>query len=368
MKKEFISIRQGIALLVLFIIDGTVMLPTAAEAGKDLWMSIVISIIFTIPMIFIYSKLLLMYPHKDFFDILEIIFGKYIGKIIGILYIWFSFHLSALVLRDFGEVFNILLPETPMVIIFIPLLIVCVWGIKEGIEVLGRVAKFFMPLIIFFILFFVIVLIHKMNINNIRPVLMNGMKPVMKGAFSAFSFPFGEIIIFIMIFSSLQKEEKTYKVYLLGLIIGGVLILIIKLTNVLVIGINKYSFQYFPGIAAVRRAGVGKAIKSIEMLSFIIIFTGGFIKISISMLASIKGIAKLFDITDYRFIVVPMSLMMLNLAYIISDNIMDFVNWSAKIWPYYAFPFQVIIPVLIFITAKIRRMDKLKKLGGKVIE
>ena len=39
-----------------------------------------------------FSRILSLYPGKDLFDILQIVMGKFVGKFISILMIWFAFH------------------------------------------------------------------------------------------------------------------------------------------------------------------------------------------------------------------------------------------------------------------------------------
>lgn len=49
MNKEVISDKQGINLVILFIMGSTLVIGTGAEAGKDSWLAIIIAIIFSFP-------------------------------------------------------------------------------------------------------------------------------------------------------------------------------------------------------------------------------------------------------------------------------------------------------------------------------
>ncbi len=84
-----------------------------------------------------------------------------------------------------------------------------------------------------------------------------------------------------------------------------------------------------------------------------------YIKISICLLAATKGVSKLFGSKDYRFLVTPLGLLMANLSYLIYGNIMEMFEWAQEIWPYYAFPFQVVFPLIILIAVEVKA--KLKK-------
>ena len=97
MKNEVISERQGIILIILFILGSTLLIGSAGQAKQDAWIAIIIAISWSIILLLMFSRILSLYPGKDLFDILQITFGKFIGKIISILMIWFAFHLGTLV-------------------------------------------------------------------------------------------------------------------------------------------------------------------------------------------------------------------------------------------------------------------------------
>lgn len=117
MKNEVISERQGIILIVLFILGSTLLIGSAGQAKQDAWIAIIIAISWSIILLLMFSRILSLNPGKDLFDILEITFGKFIGKILSILMIWFAFHLGTLVLRNLSEFTNTLVfPDTPVVV------------------------------------------------------------------------------------------------------------------------------------------------------------------------------------------------------------------------------------------------------------
>ncbi|QZY56913.1 GerAB/ArcD/ProY family transporter [Crassaminicella profunda] len=93
--------------------------------------------------ILIYARLHYLFPGKDLFDIIEICFGNCIGKAIIILFTCFVFEDNAETLRNYSQFVNtVALVKTPLLIIWIATIILCVWIVKEGIEVIGRWSSF----------------------------------------------------------------------------------------------------------------------------------------------------------------------------------------------------------------------------------
>jgi len=99
MKNEAISERQGIILIILFILGNSLLIGAGGQAKQDAWIAIIISILWSIILLLMFSRILSLYPGKDLFDILQIVMGKIIGKIVSILMIWFAFHFGTLQYR-----------------------------------------------------------------------------------------------------------------------------------------------------------------------------------------------------------------------------------------------------------------------------
>jgi spore germination protein KB len=92
---------------------------------------------------------------------------------------------------------------------------------------------------------------------------------------------------------------------------------------------------------------------------------GVFIKDSICLLVACKGIAKLLDLEDYRSLVIQIGLLMVYFSYIVYDNSMMMRYWAFEVYPFYAFPFQVVLPILIWILAEIK--NRKNKRSGKIL-
>ncbi|MBF8984065.1 endospore germination permease [Lutibacter sp. B2] len=356
MNKEVISDKQGIFIIVMFIMGTSTMLVTGLEAKKDLWLADILAIIMAVPVLGIYARLHYIFPNKDLFDMLVLCFGKFIGKGIGILYVWFTLHLSSLILMNIGDFITIsALSETPKEVVKLFTSILAIWIVKEGIEVMSRWSDFFLPFMVVGIVLTILLLMTKIELNNIKPLLYEGMSPVFKGAFEAFSFPFAETVVFTMAFCKFRRKNSPYKIYLLGLFVGGILILSISTIDILVLGVNNASSLYFPSYSTVSKIDIGDFVQRLEIIAAVMFMLGAFLKFSICLMATTKGITKVLGYKGYRFMVIPIALIILSLASIVHDNIMDLIEWDQSIWPYYAFLFQVVFPMLIFIVAEFKR-------------
>ncbi|HVJ48250.1 endospore germination permease [Desulfitobacterium sp.] len=354
MQKEQITDKEAICLLIVFVIGSSLIVGVGGEVNNDAWIAGIVGCIMAIPMLLVFSRILSLFQGKDLFDILNIALGKVIGRIVAIIYIWYAFHLGALVLRNFGEFIKIVaMPETPMFVSLLCLGLVCIIAVRLGIEVLGRTTTYFLPILFFTLVVVELLAIPQLHLDYIKPILGNGLISVLKGGFSTFSFPFAETVLFIGVFGSLKTKKSPFKVYYWGILISAIIIIITTIRNIAVLGNMMDSF-YFPSYAAVGRIKIGDFLERIEVSVAIVFVFGVFVKSSICLLVACKGIGKMFNLKDYRSIVIQTGLLMIYFSYTVFDNSMEMKYWAFKVYPFYAFPFQVILPIIIWISAEIK--------------
>lgn len=364
MNIEKISDIQGVKLVVLFIFGSTIIIGTGGEAERDMWISVAVAVLLAVPLLLIYSRVLSLFPGKDLFEILELNFSKFFGKLISLVFIWFAFHLGALVLRNFGEfIGTVALHETPLTVPLIIFGLLCIWGAKAGIETMAKCAEYFIAFVMSIIILFSILVIPNMHIDYIFPIMGNGIGKALSGVLSSFTFPFGETVIFLMVFSALQHKKSPYKVFIPALLLGGAVIVYIAFRNIIVLGPSILKAVYFPSYFVISRINIGNFLQRMEIAETVVFVLTGFIKITVCLLAATKGVARVLGFDDYRILVTPVGLLMINLSYIIYDDIMEMFDWAFKVWPYYALPFEVILPVVIwiFIEIKLRAKNKPKE-------
>lgn len=361
MKKEVITSKQAISMLILFITNGTLIFPSGVEAQKDIWIAIIAAMLLGMLISLMYSKLLSLFPGEDLYDILINIFGRFFGKLFCVIYIWFSFNIAVFVVEDFSSfITTVTLPEMNKFIIVLFPTALCAYGLKNGIEVLGRFSELIVSTLIILVLLACLLLTPNMEVKNLMPVLEKGISPILSGTFSLFTFPFGETIVFTALFSSIESKADIKKSYLLGILIGGSLVLLAKISDILTLGVDRFSQYYFPNYAAVSRVKIGEFIQRIEIIAGLTFTIGGLMKLCICMLSAAKGTAKVLNIKNYRFIVVPLSLLLFDASFIFNKNIIELTNWTGTLWRYYSFPFEVILPVFIFCYALIKVKVKKK--------
>ena len=225
MLKENISLTQLFTIMVNFLLGSAIVLGVGKEAGKDAWIAIGIATLIGTGLMYFYYSLNRLLPNKNLFEMMEYCFTRPAAIFFSFGYSIYFFFISCRVIRDFAELISsAILPVTPIEVITLTFMLVIAYIVYLGLEVLGRVTEIFTPYLLGFIILLAIFLIGSgaIELHNVEPVLGDGLKPVIKTIFpSLISFPFGELVVFTVILSSVTEFKKSKKVSFISVLIAG---------------------------------------------------------------------------------------------------------------------------------------------------
>lgn len=354
MSKEIIPAGQSISIAVLFISGSSLFMGTSGQSGNSSWIAIIFAISLAVPLMLIYARLHVLFPGKDLYDMLIAVFGAVFGRVLSCLYIWYALHLGALVLRNFGEFSKtVALTSTPMIAPMLMIGLLCIWVVNAGMEVLGRSAKFLLLFSFIVIVLIQLLSVPKFEYHHMKPLLDSGWGPVFADTAGSFTFPFAEIVIFLGAFNVLPAKGSATRVLVSGSLIAGIIIIFVTLRNLLVLGPDILSSLYFPSYVAVSRINIGDFLTRIEGSAAIVFVTALFIKVSLCLYVTCNGVSKVFKLKSYRSVVLQMGLIMVYLSDFIYKDIMEMQYFAYHIYKVYALPFQVVIPVMLWIAAEV---------------
>lgn len=355
MQKEIISSRHAVCIIVLFVFGSSVILGVNADVGQDSWIPLIFALVISIPVIMIYARIIKLFPEKDIFEVSIELFGKIGGKITIALLTWYAIHLAAMVLRNFSEFIDLVaMPETPQTPIMIAMILTTIYIAKSGVTVLGKWSMIALPIVLLTFLMITLFSLSNMDFTNILPIMNHSVDKIAASSFKLLTFPFGETILFLGLSSSLKKNVSPYKVYLYGVLIGGFILLITILRNLMCSSSAMVEAEYFPSYMAARLINIGSFITRIEGSVSINFILSGITKITVCLIVASKGIAYLFNIPNYKKMIVPVGLIILALCASLYSNIMEMFNFIT-VYSFYAIPFQFAIPIVIWLAAEFKK-------------
>ncbi|MDM5188216.1 endospore germination permease [Bacillus sp. DX4.1] len=360
MMQEKIGFIQLFYIMMAFEVGSTVIFGLGAEAKQDAWLVILVGMFCGLVLMWVYTKLFEYYPGDTLTQIIPKIVGRLIGYPLIVSYILYFVYLASRVARDFGELIaGTILPKTPMIIVIGSFMAVIVYCLRGGIEVFGRTGEIFFP-VLFLVAIITWIIVFSSQIGNIErlaPVLEKGIGTVWKAAFPlTVTFPFGEMVLFMMFWPALQDPGKVKKLGMMVVLAAGILLTVNMISIISVIGPNWIRTQTYPLLTVVRMASIGNFIERIDAVVIITMIVGGFFKVGSFLYGAAMGAAQLFKLKSYRAMVVPFGIIVVPLSLMIATSYMEHVEIGLKKVPLFLhIPLQIVIPVILLLIATIRK-------------
>ncbi|MGB9678919.1 MAG: GerAB/ArcD/ProY family transporter [Thermoanaerobacteraceae bacterium] len=353
-----ISIKQFSYLLITIVIStADIFLPSyvALIAKQDSWISVIIASLTSIIIFFFYYKLSMLFKKETLFSYVNKITGKVISKFISLLYLLFLLHGITIIMREIIEIIkNVFMPNTPETILYIFLVLPVAYAVSKGFLAITRMTEILFPYGIILLIFVISLSLPKIDMSNFLPVLENGIKPPLLGSIPILSYTL-ETIIILLIFPYIHDQNKTLKYGIISIIT-----LTISLSfGVLAIGVfgakTTSNFQ-FAALEMVRNIRVSNYIQRFDSLVMALWIMGIYLKITIFTYLFVKGFATTIKSYDYRYLVLPVSSLIIPLSENISESLDGLYTYVQRFFPFEALVFEILIPLILYIIAKLKKI------------
>lgn len=359
-EKDQVGIKEFFSVLALMIGTKATDLTTTKlfEAGLNAaWMVIIGSFIISLPSLIVLNFLLKKYQTKNLLEISQIGFGKPITFIIGFILFSITLLATALESRSYTDQLIIMnFPKTPIFILYLLLLIICLWGAKKGWESLGSVAWMVFPYISLALGILFFLLSKEMVLNRIFPLFGPGKWELVKASFNFTSIYADALIIAIMY--PLVKDHKTYSRGFFGSLVYLTLIMIVLyLCYALVFDYRSVGKITYPYNEAIRLVSIGRVITNIETFFLTFWLLAVIVKFSVYLYIVSKLFGFIFTINEFEHTLIPITVLVLLIGMIPENQIDNTFVVRKQIMSYSKY-FYLSLPLLLFAVIKIKEAMK----------
>jgi spore germination protein KB len=360
MNQEKISRFQLFYLIVGYVLGTAIILGLGAEVKQDAWIFILVGMLFGMILLSIYMQLSAFYPDDTLVQMIPKIIGKYLSYPIILLYILHFTYSAARACRELGDLLaSTILTETPLIVIIGSFMVLMIYCLRGGVETLCRMSEVVFPVYIFALMLIWILLfsIKGFDVNNLAPVLANGVKSVIKKTFPyAINFPFGETVVFMMFFPFLNNKKNIKKIGLSAILMGGILLTVNSIMMLSVLGPEIYSNNIFSLLTATRIVSIADFLERFDVLVILMMVTGVFFKVGGFTFGAAVGIAQLFKLKQTHSVMLGLGTIITSLSLISATSYVEHLEIGYTLYvPYIHTLLQIIIPILLLCIAFIRK-------------
>lgn len=355
-----ISLRQ-LTILVLFYTVGTTILvipaPLAADAKQDAWIAAIVGWLLGLLIVLFYIAFSRLFPNISFLSFVEYAFGKWLGKLLSLSFIFFTFIASSIVLYYIGNFMTTqIMPETPTEAFIILFASIVFMGLRLGLEVLARTAEILFPWFIVLFTVLAIFLIPEIEMQKIMPIMEFGFKPVLWPAINFASTASLPLIVFLMIYPmSLNHKKKAGSAFFIGVLIGGIFAIIVTFLSISILGVEISAKNMYPSYALAQKINIGNFIQRVEILMAGMWFMTIFFKASFYAYGFVSGIAQLFGCKDYRPLVLPCGMIIVSFSVVVYPNVSVMSDFESTVYIPLAITVGFLLPLLVYMIGLIRK-------------
>jgi len=282
-------------------------------AKHDVWLSAILATLLGLAGSYLIITLALSYPSQTIIEYSQQILGKWLGKLVSLIYISFFVLSTGYVTRDFSELYlNFVMPQVSIYVFVGIILLAAAYALVNGLHIIGRIAEILVPFI-----FLVILLGIFGNIPNMYLMpslaLEAGWWSITADAITEWPF-FGMGVFWLFLFPSLETKTGTLKTILISIIIVGITMLIVAMTVVAVIGpfnpplVNYQFFNVFQQIK------LGNYIQRLDLLLLIGWTSTSFIAITMFFYTAVTATKQLLGLKSTRYLILPFAIVILAIS------------------------------------------------------
>lgn len=358
-KKEKISSYQLTGLIITTILGTSVIFVpsiTAKHAEQSGWISVLVAFTVGVFAIFIATMLGRRFPDQTMIEYCGQIIGRWPGKLLGMGYVFFYTITGAVIVREFQALLSsMFLPQTPALIISFLLIMMGATAVSKGLEVIVRANEFIFPLFLGSVFAIVLLVMGDVDLRQLTPIADSGLKKILLSSVVPSGW-FTESTILLILVPYLNAPNESTRAGIKAITVVTIIQIIIFVTTVSVLGPEITANHNYSFLNLARYIQIAEFLTRVEPLVMIAWVTGVTIKIAVFYYITVASAAQVLGMKDYRLLVFPIGLAFIILSLVLWQNSVQLLIFLEQIWPIFlAFPFQILIPLILLILALLRK-------------
>ncbi|NBD27738.1 GerAB/ArcD/ProY family transporter [Paenibacillus glycinis] len=363
--KPRISIRS-FTLIVIFVTIGTSILiaPSglAAAAKQDAWIAGIVGTVVNVLLVMLYAALAEKFPDQHLAQYADSLLGKWAGALITLIFTLYCFFLGSLMIGSMGFFMTTqLLQDTPVEALMVLFALVVVIALKSGCTVYANAVEIFYPWTAVLMLLLLVCLLPILDPSRLLPVFEFGAKPILKGAYSFYSLQ--NSVLLMTLYPYVAKGKGRRRALIGGTLAGNFVLVLMTLLCVMMLGAEQTGNNVYPTYLLAKNVSIGGFLERLEgVLIFIWLFSI-FVRILISFQAAIVCVSHVLRLQDEKILIWPIMLGGIVLGLMCYSNMVVVQKSIAQSWSTMSLIPLVLIPLLLYLTAAIRKKPQ-GPLGG----
>ncbi|SFM49213.1 spore germination protein KB [Gracilibacillus orientalis] len=352
-----ISTIQLFALIVTFEIGSTTLFALGVGAKQDAWIVVLVSFILSFILLWVYTQIPKYYPQQNFAEILHDCLGVILAKPLLFLYSMYFLGQATHNFYEFGVLIKITaLPNTPLLVILYLFIVVMIYILHKGIEVIARSIEIFIPYLFFFLLaaYFLNMISGEFELTNLLPIFGEGFQPILAEVPKVVAFPFGEMVVFLTIWHYVKEQGYIRKTTFIAVSVSTFLLLIAQIVFIAVLGVELTASSEIPLLEAMLSVHVAMIFTNLDIIGVFIMFIGGFYKTAMHFFGFSLMFTWLLNKSNSKWVITIFGLALPFLSILRFENLDD-QRWKGMEGSVYNILLYALLPLLLLLIIKVKK-------------
>jgi spore germination protein (amino acid permease) len=269
---------------------------------------------------------------------------------------------TTLYLRDISYfLVTTLMPETPVIVFSVVILLVSAYAVNAGLEVIARLSEIIGPIMFVSLIVVFVLNLNQVELEKLLPLFQHSPIEVFKESLRVISV-FGICIVMGMFMAYHNNPKEALKAKLTAITIASVLAIMMFLQLISVLGVNMSSLEIYPVFRLVKYIEAGDFFQRIEPLMVVFWIAGTFIAISILYYNSVLGLAQVLKLPKYQPLTPFIGGVILLTSVFGFQNVTELNLFYEEIFPYGALFVENVLMLLLFAISYLRHGKRQKML------
>lgn len=322
---------------------------------NDAWFAVVAGFLVNVLLYLVYAGIARKFPGESLIDINDAVYGRFFGKIVSALYVFFFFTLACFdtnVISSFIKA--LVLPNTPMALILFVFVFVCIYAARRGPVNLMKFSALFVYASTAVIIINSLLLLKDTDLKNFQPAFEMPLQNYIFGTYSVAMLPLCDPFALFMFAPDMRHPKEFGKAMFKGLTLGAVVLLFIVLRDITILG-RVSALETYPTFSSIQQIDVGDVITRMDIIYISILLAMMFYKVSALFYASVNSIQRLMKFDSYRFLTLSFGALLMIYSLAVFGSAAEHSEWlvggGAE---YFQTFFMVLLPLLTLIVAECR--------------
>jgi spore germination protein KB len=263
--------------------------------------------------------------------------------------------MSTDIVHEVGKyVISSLMRQTPQYIFDLFIFATVAATVRAGIEVMSRMFTILICILMLFIFLTLLLSLPNYHTEFLLPVLPDGIKPVLHGAYLSFGFTHAEPVLLALLLPFVRRPARgLHKKLVIVFGISVVTLITVAISTILVFGPLAGERKY--SMVEVARIIDLQPIQRVEFIIGIALIVGSYMKACITLFILNQLVVRLCKLKDENVLILPLAFINLVSAFLLQSSeakLSEHITQILPLWKLSGFTIPLLIVVAVHLLKK----------------